>query len=42
MQQTIETNGEGESGKSVLVAQYDDEDDIHIYIYMYIYIILGP
>ena len=34
MRRTIETNGEGGSGKSVLVARHDD---IYIYIYIYIY-----
>ena len=37
MRLTIETNRERESGKSLLVARYDD-DDIYIYIYIYIYI----
>ena len=36
-----ETNGESESGKSVLTAHHDDDDDddilLHIHIYTYIY-----
>ena len=31
---TIETGGERESGRFVLVAWHDDDDDIYIYIYI--------
>ena len=34
MRWTIEMNGKGESGKSVLATRHED-DDIYIYIYNY-------
>ena len=36
---TIETGGEGRSGKSALAARHDD--NTYVYIYMYIYIIVS-